>query len=87
MEIQNDGADKGSAARQLARLAGADILVAVGDYGNDAPMLKTADVGYAVGNATEELKAIADYVTADCQGGAIAAVIEHLETLRSNGLI
>ncbi len=79
IEIQSRGFDKGFAARRIAELTGAKLLVCVGDYGNDAPMLKAADIGYAVGNATEELKAIADRVAADCKDGAIADVIKSLE--------
>ena len=83
LEIQNTGFDKGFAAKQLSQLTQAELLVCVGDYGNDVPMLKAADVSYAVGNAPNELKAIADHVTADCRDGAVAAVIRHLEQIKN----
>ena len=37
--------------------------MAVGDQDNDIEMLKAAGIAVAMGNGTEELKKIADYVT------------------------
>ncbi|MBQ2716718.1 MAG: HAD hydrolase family protein, partial [Clostridia bacterium] len=38
-----------------------------------------ADIGYAVGNATDSLKAVADRVTVNVREHAIAKIIEELE--------
>ena len=39
--------------------------VAIGDSGNDAEMLKLVKYAFAMGNAAESIKAIADYTTDD----------------------
>ena len=38
-------------------------IMAIGDGGNDIPMLELAKVGVAMGNASDEVKSYADYVT------------------------
>ena len=78
----NDPADsKGRAARWLKEKLGCHTLVCVGDYDNDIDMVEAADIGYAVGNATNSLKAVADRVTVDCKESAIAKIIEELPTI------
>ncbi|NLO71695.1 MAG: Cof-type HAD-IIB family hydrolase [Porphyromonadaceae bacterium] len=37
--------------------------MAIGDGGNDIPMLKHAGIGVVMGNAADDVKAVADYVT------------------------
>jgi hydroxymethylpyrimidine pyrophosphatase-like HAD family hydrolase len=41
-------------------------------------MVKEADIGYAVANACDALKSVADRVTVDAKDGALAAIIEEL---------
>ena len=55
------------------------MLVGVGDYENDLTLIRDADIGYAVENATSSLKAIADRVTVSVNECAIAKIIEDLE--------
>ena len=50
--------------------------IAVGDQSNDLTMIRIAGLGVAMGNATEEVKAVADTVTADCDHDGVAQVIE-----------
>ncbi len=69
---------KDKAARLIADYVGADKLVCVGDFENDITMVCNADVGYAVANAIDALKAVADRVTVSVDDGAIAAIIEEL---------
>lgn len=71
---------KGVAIKRLAEHLGAKLTIAVGDYENDISMLRAADVGYAVANATDEVKMSADKVTVDYSNSAIAKVIEDIET-------
>lgn len=78
IEVQNRGYNKGRAARRISELVGAKLLVCVGDYENDISMIKQADIGYAVGNALDSVKAAADRVTVNVEEGAIAAIIEEL---------
>ena len=71
--------EKGEAVLRLKKMTGARLLVTAGDYENDISMLKSADIGYAVGNAIPAVKAAADRVTVPCEGHAIAAIITDLE--------
>ena len=58
-------ASKGSALEYLRNHLGAERTYAIGDNENDIPMVLAADVGAAMGNATEALRGVAD-VIADC---------------------
>jgi hydroxymethylpyrimidine pyrophosphatase-like HAD family hydrolase len=51
----------------------------VGDYNNDISMIKSAGLGFAVANAVDEVKAVADYVTVSNDDDAIAVIIEDLD--------
>ncbi|MDF3300853.1 HAD family hydrolase [Streptomyces tropicalis] len=64
------------AARRLGAKA-ADTL-AFGDMPNDVPMFAWASRGVAMANAHEELKAVADEVTASNEDDGIAVVLERL---------
>lgn len=55
--------------------------MAFGDSENDIEMLRTAGIGVAMGNATPEAKAAADYVTADCDDDGILRALEHFGLL------
>ena len=81
IEIQKKGTGKGDSVRRLKELLGdrAKLVVGVGNYENDMDLIRAADIGYAVDNAPDWLKAVADRVTVDCAEGAIAAIIEELE--------
>ena len=70
---------KGVAARRVAKAIGAHTVIGVGDFENDIPLIKEADVGYAVAGAVDELKAVADRITVGVCEGALASVIEELE--------
>ncbi len=77
-EIHGASYDKGTTARYLAGLVGADTLVCVGDYENDLAMIKEADIGVAMGNAVEELKQAADRITGRCDEDGVAQLIYSL---------
>lgn len=71
---------KGNAARALKEMIGARLLVCMGDYENDVPMFRLADVSYAVGNAIPRLKAIATHVIdATVNECAVVKIIEDIE--------
>ena len=83
LEFIKRESNKGGAVRFLKEKTGANLLVTVGDYENDIPMLKEADIGYAVANATDEVKAVANRVTkATCAEGAVAEIIGEIEKIR-----
>ena len=79
-EILPKGVNKGAALEPLAKSLGVDMsrTVAVGDYNNDIEMVKNAALGYAVSNASDDLKAVADRITVSNEEHAIAKIIEDL---------
>ena len=50
--------------------------MACGDGWNDLPMLKFAGLGVAMGNAQPEVKAAADYITADNEHDGVGLAVE-----------
>ena len=66
LEVVPKGMNKGEAVKMLCKLLGVEIenAVACGDAANDLAMLKAAGIGVAMCNGTDEVKAVADYITA-----------------------
>ncbi len=54
-----------------------DEAIAFGDGGNDVAMLEYAGIGVAMGNACDDAKAAADYVTTDIDKEGIAKALRH----------
>lgn len=81
LEIQRIDSGKGVAVQYMKKHLAMDIhtTVGVGDYENDITLLECSDIGYAVANAIESVKDIADKVTVSNQENALAAVIKDLE--------
>ncbi len=79
-DITVRGADKGNALRMLARHEGLDIseCVAFGDGGNDIAILRAAGIGVAMGNAADDVKAAADFVTTHIDDNGIANALRKL---------
>jgi hypothetical protein len=53
-----------------------DEILAIGDHVNDYEMLKWAGIGVAMGNALPEIKAVADWITADAEEDGVARALE-----------
>ena len=53
-----------------------DEILTIGDQNNDIPLLKAGGIKVAMGNATEELKQIADYVTDSVYDDGFVKVID-----------
>ena len=51
--------------------------IAFGDGGNDIDMLQWAGIGIAMGNASDEVKKAADWVTTDVDHEGIEHAISH----------
>ena len=68
---------KGKALEVLASHLGIPLpeVIAVGDGTNDISLLATAGLGIAMGNAHDEVKRIADYITLDVDHSGLAAAI------------
>ena len=79
IEINSREATKGAALQKLARRLEIPIAetVAFGDDRNDISMLEAAGIGVAMGNAENEVKQAADYVTGDCNDSGVARAIKH----------
>ncbi len=69
---------KASGLIELCKILNIDLseTIAVGDAPNDLEILKTAGIGVAMGNATEEIKNVADFVTDDNDRDGVVKVIE-----------
>ena len=51
--------------------------MAIGDGGNDIAMLRHAGVGVVMGNASDEVKAVADYVTDSVDEDGVYNALKH----------
>lgn len=69
---------KGKALEELASHLGIPLsdVVAIGDGVNDIPLLSAAGFAVAMGNAPDEVKAVADHVTLDVDHNGLAAAID-----------
>ena len=78
IEITLLGVEKGSGIEWVMTQLGLDKsqLVAFGDSGNDLPMRPHVGTFVAVGNASDEVKAIADVVVDDIGGDGVAKWLE-----------
>ena len=56
-------------------------IMAFGDGGNDTDMLKFAGIGVAMGNAGDDVKAAADYVTSSVDEDGIYNALKHFEVI------
>lgn len=72
--------NKGQGIRDICKVLGLEPgqVIAFGDAENDIPMLKTAGMGIAMGNATVAVKQEADAVTLSNNHDGIAAMLETL---------
>ena len=77
LEILRPEANKGSGISLLAKELGLkqEEIICVGDAGNDKHMIEYAGLGVAMGNATDEIKEMADYVTLSNDEDGVAHVI------------
>ncbi len=79
LEFTRADVSKGASLLTLSDILGVNPAqtMAVGDTGNDLAILTAAGIGVAMGNATEEVRKNADYVTADNTKDGVALAIEH----------
>ncbi|MDQ0897785.1 MULTISPECIES: Cof-type HAD-IIB family hydrolase [unclassified Paenibacillus] len=78
VEISVKGITKESGVREVCRLLGIEMaqVLAVGDSENDISMLRSAGLGVAMGNAEEQVKAIADAVTMSNNEDGVAKAVQ-----------
>jgi len=77
-EVMNSGVSKGSAVKILADYYGIskEQVMCIGDSENDLSMIKFAGLGIAMGNADEDVKKAAGYITDNNNCDGVAKVIE-----------
>ncbi len=77
LEFLNKNTNKGFALQALANHLNIDIkdTMAIGDAGNDLPMIITSGIGVAMENAFEEVKQKADDITSSNEENGVAKAI------------
>jgi len=82
LEVFASGVDKWRGLQWMADQHGltAEHVAVIGDEINDVAMLQPAGCGIAMGNAIDELKAVAKYHTLDNESDGVAHAIEQLMT-------
>lgn len=78
LEFTEDGVNKGTSLNHLIQTLGIERseVIAMGDGYNDVAMIEFAGLGVAMGNAPEEIKQLADYVTDTNMNDGVAKVVE-----------
>ena len=80
IEIGSAKASKGKGLTALAASFGwgPEAVMAFGDSNNDLSMIQDAGIGVAMANASDEVKAAADYTTLSCDEDGVADALEKL---------
>lgn len=78
-DITAGDADKGKGLYAMADFLGLDIreTMAFGDGGNDISIIQAAGIGVAMGNAGENVKAVADYITTSVDEDGVRNALLH----------
>lgn len=78
LEINAPGVTKANGLKKLGEILGIlpEEIMACGDGSNDTEMIRMAGLGVAMGNAIEEVKAGADYITVTNDEDGVAKAIE-----------
>ncbi len=82
-ELMQVGISKATGLGKILSFYGADISdsIAFGDGANDIEIIEEAGIGVAMGNASDELKSKADYVTSDILEDGIYNALKHFEVI------
>ncbi len=80
LEVIAPNTDKATALARVAERLGTDLehTIAIGDSENDLEMLQAVGMPIAMGNATDEVKRLAKYITADNHHDGVAQAIYHV---------
>ena len=78
LEFLNKNSHKGHALIALAKYLNIDIndTMAIGDAGNDLPMIEAAGIGVAMDNSFDYVKDAADFITLSNEESGVAHAIE-----------
>lgn len=82
-ELLPEGVSKAYGYKQLLRVTNSEdrFTVAAGDYPNDAEMVRSADLGVAVSNAHDDVKAAADIIIGSNNDDPMTHIIEKIKQL------
>ena len=77
------GSSKAEGMRRIleARGLSREQSIAFGDGGNDRSMIAYSGLGVAMANATDTVKAAADYVTGTCQEDGVVTALQHFKLI------
>lgn len=80
LEILKKGEGKGTGLKNLKNYLGIDTesIMSIGDSGNDISMFRESGYRVAMGNAINELKSMADFITSTVYDDGVANAIEKL---------
>ena len=83
LEITRRGYSKESGLKQMIALLGVSMedCYAIGDSTNDLPMLRSVPHSVAMGNAPDEVKAAAEYVTLPLHEDGIKVALQHYQLI------
>lgn len=83
MDINLRGIDKSVAIHRVMEYYGMTPAeaMAFGDGGNDLPMVRDAAIGVAMGNACQELKDVADYITSSVDEDGVERALKHYDLI------
>jgi len=75
---------KGLGMKYLANYLNIDLndVIAFGDGDNDYEMIKDAGIGIAMGNATDKVKEVADYITDDVSANGIYNALKYYKLIK-----
>jgi Cof subfamily protein (haloacid dehalogenase superfamily) len=78
LEFTEEGVTKGTSLNSLIQQLGIkrEEVIAIGDSYNDLAMIEFAGLGVAMGNAPDDIKQKADYVTDSNMNDGVAKVVE-----------
>ena len=82
LEIQLPHSNKAVGLEKMRALSpeiASRTIIACGDYENDIPMLRAADIAVCPENASDEVKAVCDLVLCHCNEGLIGDIVEAIE--------
>lgn len=79
LELMPTGVDKGYGLSQMANILNfqQSEVMAIGDEENDSAMLQWAGTAVVMGNGREDIKELADYITASNMDDGVAQAIYH----------
>ncbi|NLW52207.1 MAG: Cof-type HAD-IIB family hydrolase [Tissierellia bacterium] len=79
-ELLNAGINKATGIREVIKYYGASMedTIALGDSLNDLDMIKEANIGIAMGNSSDEVKAVADVVASHIHEDGLYKILKEL---------